>query len=292
VDYATLVQHNSKIICASVTGFGRKGPHAKHRVFDTLGQARGGLIDAMQRRKDGRLLPGPGGLADQTGAIMLAYSILLALLARERFGIGQDVEISQLGGQLALQGLGINGFYFNRAMGEPPTDRSTPNPLFNTYQCKDGLHLALAAVMTDEYFAHFCKGIGHPELMEDPRFRHVMDRRANGAALTKALDGVFAARAREEWLQDLYAKDVICTPVQSYADLENDPQVIANEYLVEMEHPFKGKFKQVGVPPKLSATPGRPRKTAPQLGEHTDSVLREFGFNALEIQSLRDEKVI
>ncbi len=287
VDYATLSKHNPRIICASVTGFGRRGPHARHRVFDSLGQGRGGLIDALRREPGARLLPGPGGIADQTGAIMLAYSIMLALFARERFGIGQDVEVSQLGSQLVLQGLGINRYLFDR---QPPRQRpwrETQNPLFTTYRCKDGRWLVLAAVLTDAYWVHFCKGIGRDDLATDPRFATQPLRNRNGSAIIEVLDSVFATRTREEWLEHLYSQDVICTPVQSYADLESDPQVVANEYIVEVDHPLRGKMQQVGVPSKLSATPGRPRRAAPPLGQHTGEVLREFGFSQGEVEELR-----
>ncbi len=291
LDYATLSKHNPKIICASVTGFGRKGPHAKHRVFDTLGQARGGLIDALRRGGDEeRVVPGPSGIGDQSGAIMLAYSIMLALFARERFGIGQDVEISQLGSQMTLQGLGINSRLFDP--GAATLRAGTKSAMFMTYRCKDGKWIALAAVHTQTYFEQFCDAVGHRELLADERFKSHEARSRNGQNLLYALDAVFVERTRDEWLAHLYPLDIICTPVQSYAELPNDPQVIANEYIVELEHPVRGKIKQVGIPTKLSATPGRIRHTSPKLGQNTNEVLLEFGFTQAEIDAARKQGVI
>jgi crotonobetainyl-CoA:carnitine CoA-transferase CaiB-like acyl-CoA transferase len=291
LDYATLSKHNPRIICASVTGFGRKGPHARHRVFDTLGQARSGLIDALRRGvPDERVNPGPSGISDQTGAIMLAYSIMLALFARERFGIGQDVEISQLGSQLVLQGLGINMRLFNQ---NPAQTRSaTKSAMFMTYRCKDDKWIALAAVHTQQYFEQFCRAVGHPELISDLRFKTAEARGIHGQELLHALDAVFIKRSRQEWLDLLYPQDIICTPVQTYNELPADPQVIANDYLAEVSHPVLGAITQVGIPTKLSATPGSIRSSAPGLGQQTDDVLREFGFAPEEIEAARQRGVV
>ena len=118
------------------------------------------------------------------------------------------------------------------------------------------------------------------------------ERNANGKQLVPILDRAFASKPRESWLEALIARRVPCSPVNDYSDLAEDVQVQANEYLVEMEHPDIGTIQEVGVPIRMSKTPGRVRNTAPQLGQHTEEVLLEYGFDWDQIQKFREAAVI
>jgi crotonobetainyl-CoA:carnitine CoA-transferase CaiB-like acyl-CoA transferase len=292
IDHAALSRHNPRIITASATGFGREGPDATHGVFDLLGLARAGTLKALQYPGSSLEYSGGFALADQTGALVLAHAITLALLARERFGVGQDVEVSQLGAQMLLQHLGLVRFLTTgttvRAMGH----HHVFNPLFSVYLCGDQRWLALACLQADRYWHDVCEVLGLGELEHDPRFDAMERRNANGPELVPVLDRAFASRPRDRWLRELVERKVPCAPVNDYADLVKDPQVIANEYLTAVEHPALGSIQEVGVPIKLSRTPGRVRHCAPELGQHTEEVLLETGYAWDEIQAFRSQGVI
>jgi crotonobetainyl-CoA:carnitine CoA-transferase CaiB-like acyl-CoA transferase len=292
IDYAALCKHNPRIITASATGFGRKGPDATHGVFDLLGTARAGTLRSLQYT--GGSLENPGGFAlgDQTGAMTLAHAISMALLARERFGFGQDVEISQMGAQLLLQHLGLVRFLLTGAYVEPTSHLDVFNPIFSVYRCRDDRWIALACLQADRHWPDVCAVLGLGELERDPRFDVMERRNANGRELVPILDRAFAASPRERWLSELASRQVPVAPVNDYADLMKDPQVIANEYLTELDHPVLGRVQETGIPIKFSKTPGRVRHSAPELGQHTEEILLETGYGWDDIQGLRSGGII
>ncbi len=264
--YAELAALNPRIIYASASGYGPEGPDSGEPSFDYLGQARSGIMNAIGT---GSTAPSYvyGGIADQMGAIMLAYGVLAALFARERTGIGQEVDASHLGSMMALQGLNVVA---RTIMGKefPRNTRANAyNPLWNHYRCADDKWISLAMLQPDRYWKNFCEVVGKPELAEDPRFAEAKVRGRNSAALVAIFDEVFAARPRDEWMRVLKGRgDFIYTIVNSVSDLPDDPQVRANGYVVDYDHPALGNLTLLGMPVKLSATPGEPRGHAPELG--------------------------
>jgi len=291
--YADLVALNSRIIYASASGYGPEGPDSGEPSFDYLGQARSGIMNAVGT---GSTTPTYifGGIADQVGAIMLAYGVLAALFARERTGLGQEVDASHLGSMMALQGLNVVA---RTIMGKefPRNTRANAfNPLWNHYRCADDKWISLAMLQPDRYWKDFCATIGRKELIEDPRFSDIKSRGKNAVALIEMLDQVFATRPRDEWMRTLKAGgDFIYTVVNSVSDLPDDPQVKANNYVVDYEHPALGNMTLLGMPIKLSATPGDPRGHAPELGEHTEVILTEtLGYSWDDVARLREENVI
>ncbi len=291
--YADLAIINPRIIYASASGYGPEGPDSAEPSFDYLGQARSGIMNAMG---SGTTTPTYvyGGIADQMGAIMLAYGVLAALFARERTGIGQEVDASHLGSMMALQGLNVVA---RTIMGKefPRNTRAEAyNPLWNHYRCADDKWISLAMLQPDRYWKDFCEVIGKGELIADPRFADMKTRGKNAPALVAILDGVFATRRRDEWMRILKGRgDFIYTIVNSVSDLPGDPQVRANNYVVDYDHPALGNLTLLGMPVKLSATPGEPRGHAPELGEHTELLLTEMlGYSWDEVARLRDANVI
>ena len=291
--YADLAAHNPRIIYASASGYGPEGPDSGEPSFDYLGQSRSGIMNAV-----GTDSTAPhyimGGIADQMGAVMLAYGVLAALFARERTGLGQEVDASHLGSMMALQGLNVVA---RTIMGKefPRNTRANAfNPLWNHYRCADDKWISLAMLQPDRYWREFCTAVGKAELIEDSRFAEVKTRGKNAAALIEILDGVFAARSRDEWMRILKAGgDFIYTIVNSVSDLPDDPQVRANDYVVDYEHPALGSMTLLGMPIKLSATPGNPRGHAPELGEHTEMLLTEMlGYSWDDVARLREANVI
>jgi len=291
--YADLCALNPRIIYASASGYGPEGPDSGEPSFDYLGQARSGIMNAVG---SGSTAPTYvyGGIADQMGAIMLAYGVLAALFARERTGIGQEVDASHLGSMMALQGLNVVA---RTIMGKefPRNTRANAyNPLWNHYRCADDKWISLAMLQPDRYWKNFCEVVGKPELIEDPRFAEVKIRGKNSAALVAIFDEVFATRPRLEWMRVLKGRgDFIYTIVNSVTDLPDDPQVRANDYIVDYDHPALGNLTLLGMPVKLSVTPGEPRGHAPELGEHTELLLTEMlGYSWDDVARLREANVI
>ncbi len=293
LDYASLRKHNEKLIYASATGYGPDGPDSGDPSFDQLGLARSGIMLAAGE-------PGmpplaiAGGVADQMGAIMLAYGVLAALLARERCGVGQQVDASHLGSMMMLQGLSVSAKLM-MGFALPRTARSTAgNPLWNHYRCQDDLWISLGMLQPDRYWADLCRALGRPELATDERFVDMRVRAQNAAAAVGILDEIFGSKPRAEWLRVLREDDgdFIYTQVNSIDDLPEDPQVKANRYVIDYDHPQHGVIQMLGMPVGLSETPGSVRTPAPEFGQHTEEVLLDLGYSWDEVSDFRRREVI
>ncbi len=293
IGYAALSERNPQLIYASATGYGPFGPDSGEPSFDYMGLARSGIMTAVGEPQM-EPLSIAGGIADQMGAIMLAYGVMAALLAREKYGIGQEVDISHLGSMTALQGLNVAcktilGKEFKRM-----PRAAAPSPLWNHYKCGDGQWICLAMPQQDRYWSDFCKVLGIEHVLDDPRFATMGDRADNARDLIPILDAAFASRPRDAWMQALKeGGDFIYTVVNTIADLPTDEQMLANEYIVDYDHPRIGKTQLVGVPVRLSKTPGDPKGAAPEFGEHTERLLTELlDYSWEDVAKLREEEVI
>ncbi len=293
LDYAALRRDNPKLIYASASGWGPLGPESQEPAFDYLGLARSGIMFAAGEPESpptGLV----GGISDQMGAIMLAHGVVLAVLARERYGMGQEVSVSHLSSMMALQGLSVSlACLLDRDFPRQARDRAW-NPMWNHYRCADGRWLALAHLQPDRYWEHFCRAVGRPEMASDPRFASALEREQHAAEAVASLDEIFLERTAEEWVGFLKEKgDFIVTPINSVADLLHDQQVVENRYLHECDHPDMGRVRVAGPPVGLSETPAQVAFPAPHLGEHTEQVLQEVGgYSSREIESLKQEGVI
>jgi crotonobetainyl-CoA:carnitine CoA-transferase CaiB-like acyl-CoA transferase len=291
--YEELRKHNPKLIYATASGYGPEGPESGDPSFDQLGLARSGIMLAAGE-PDMPPLAIAGGIADQMGAIMLAYGVITALLARERFGIGQEVDASHLGSMTMLQGLSVAArLMMGFAIPRMPR-KGQGNPLWNHYQCKDGKWICLGMLQPDRYWADFCRVIGRPELGADERFKDLRVRAANAPAAIQALDEAFATKPRDEWMKILReGGDFIFCQVNSVDELPEDPQVKANDYVIDFDHPRFGKTKVVGMPLRLRQTPGSVRLPAPEFGEHTEDVLVNLlGYSWEQVGDLKEKEVI
>ncbi len=292
LDYNTLSRYNPRLIYATASGYGPKGPDSGAPTFDLIGLGRSGMMFASTE-------PGlppqrfRGAIADQMGAIMLAYGVLAALVARERLGVGQEVDVSHLGSLIALQGLNLaQTLIMGREQPQQPRTASG-NPLSNQYRCADDKWIAISMLQSDRYWPAFCQALEIEELEKDPKFENMDKRAENCRQLIAILDKVFATRTREEWMTIMKGKDLIFGPVNTLSDLENDPQAIENQYVVDFNHPVFGPIKVVGIPVAFSKTPGSVRSEAPEFGQHTEEVLLELGgYSWEEIVELRDQEVI
>jgi crotonobetainyl-CoA:carnitine CoA-transferase CaiB-like acyl-CoA transferase len=299
MDYDTLCQYNPKLVYAAASGYGPRGPEAEEPAFDMIGLARSGIASVIGDENNPNF-PFHGGLADQIGAIMTSYGILLALLIRERHGIGQKVDVSHLGSMMALEGLVIGmGLYLRpeqkpEDMPENVTRKNAANPLWNYYKCKDGKWLVLGMLQPDIKWSAICKALGIEHLENDSRYANAIVRRENSEGLIAVMDEIFITKTSEEWMKILKETgDIICTPVQGIIDLVNDPQVLANNYIIERNHEVIGPVRVRGIPVELSKTPGEVKVEAPEFGQHTEEVLMEIGgYSWEDIARLREEEVI
>jgi len=293
LDYESLSAINPRIIYASASGYGPLGPDSGKPSFDYMGQARSGIMNAV----GGKEMPPTyvyGGVADQMGGIMMAYGIMTALFVRERTGIGQQVDISHLGSMMALQGLNVSSVLLTGREMPRRGRESAYNPLWNHYKCSDDRWLCLGMLQPDRYWIDFCRALGLDELAADTRYHQMVERGKNARELIAILDKTFATRPRHEWIEILErAGDFIFTIMNTIADLPEDPQVIANDYVVDYDHPRRGKTRLPGLPVRFSRTPGESRAVAPELGEHTEEILVDrLGYSWQDIAKLREDGVI
>jgi crotonobetainyl-CoA:carnitine CoA-transferase CaiB-like acyl-CoA transferase len=166
------------------------------------------------------------------------------------------------------------------------------NPLYNHYQCKDGKWIVIAHLDPDRWWARVCEALGVKELVEDPRFRTLGARSTNRRELVAIFDRLFAGKTRDEWMGILREHGCIFTPIQDHRDVIQDPQVLANNYLIDIEHPSYGSVRTMGFPWDFGDTPASWKRGAPKLGEHTEEVLLEIGYSKDDIKSLRDAGAI
>jgi crotonobetainyl-CoA:carnitine CoA-transferase CaiB-like acyl-CoA transferase len=293
LDYETLRGHNPKLIYATASGYGPEGPESGDPSFDMLGLARSGIMLAAGE-PDMPPLVIAGGIADQMGAIMLAYGVLAAVIARERFGIGQEVDASHLGSMIGLQGLSVAArLMMGFAIPRMPRQFAV-NPLWNHYRCADGRWMCLGMLQPDRYWADFVRVIGRPEMATDERFIDMPTRAGNAGVAVAMLDEAFATKPVHEWVAILRAGgDFIFCPINSVDELPDDPQVRANDYVIEFDHPRFGKTPVVGLPVRLKQTPGRVRLPAPEFGEHTEQILTEIlGYSWERVAELKEQEVI
>ena len=293
LDYQTLSEHNPKLIYANISGLGPKGPEAETPVIDPIGQARCGIMMAVGE-PDMPPLMTQGAISDQMGAIVGAYSVLAALLVRERTGVSQEVSTSILGSMIALQGMNVGASLILGCQLPKYSRTKAGNPLTNHYCCGDGKWLMLGMWQGDRYWHDFCQITGIQELANDPKFANLQARSQNAEELCSILSKLFASKPRDEWLRILKQnEDFMFGPINNVNDLVNDPQVLANDYIIDYDHPAFGKIKMVGFPVEFEKTPARVERPAPEFGQHTEEVLTQIlGYSREEISRLKDEEVI
>ena len=290
IDYDTLKGINPRIISCSISGFGPNGPYRDRPAYDVVVQAIGGAMSITG--EPGRPPVRSGiAVADQGAGMFAAHGILAALYERERTGIGGKIETSLLEATIALLAYEASLYFISGLVPGPVGSGHRTLALYQTFQTKDS-YVAVAAI---NKFAALCKALSREELTKDPRFTgsKMAEHRKE---LLDALQEVFITKNTDEWLELLMEADVPCGPVNTLDKALTDPQVLARDMVVSIDHTLGGQIKQTGNPVKISTTPPELRQkflSPPVLGEHTDEVLSQLlGYTPEKIVSLRHEKVI
>ncbi len=290
IDYDTLRGVNPRIIHANVSGYGPEGPMRDLGAFDPLGQARSGLMYVTGASEPVLL---HGGVMDQATAIAASHAILTALLARERFGKGQEVHVSLYGTGLWLM---YPNIMLSNVLSVSPMDISSSRydhtPLRNYFRCKDGKWIMATHHPEERYWPLFCKATGQTALLADPRFSDTSGRKVHCAELVAIFDKVFATKTRDEWVEILLKEKLMVSPVLTINEIQEDPQARVNDYVVDFEDPLLGNVKVPGYPVHFSSNQAGTRSFAPTLGEHTDLVMHQIGYTDQEIEELKKEGVI
>ena len=296
VGYDTLREINPMLVYGSANGYGPAGPDSHLPSFDGCGQARAGLMMSATQPEAEYPTRISQGVSDQIGAIMMCMGVLSALVCRNQQGFGQKVDASHLSANMWLQGLGISMSLLNNGQTFGSYEREAPtNPLSNVYKCKDGRCIQMMHLQPDPYWRPICRAMGMDDIIDDPRFTDMRARAGNTVELVRIMDEKFATKTADEWdtIFREHEVDFIYAKVQSITDLEDDVQVVANDYITDFEHPVLGDVKMCNHPNIYSETPAGIWKEAPELGQHTEQILiDELGYDWDDISELQEAGAI
>jgi crotonobetainyl-CoA:carnitine CoA-transferase CaiB-like acyl-CoA transferase len=290
IDYEKARARNPGIIYCSVSGFGQTGPYRDRAALDLIVQAESGMI-SVTGEPGGRGVRAGVSIADMTAGLYAAFGIMNALRVKEKTGRGQYVDVSMLEGQLGLLQGTIGSYLADGVVPEPMGTAYKALLPYQTFQTKTK-DLALA-VGSDRLWRIFCPVMGLQDMMDDPRFATNAARSQNRAELIARLQDVFLNKPYEEWETLLLKHGIPVGAINTIDQVVEHPQVKARGMIAASDHPVAGKVKLVGVPVKLSETPGSVREPAPLLGQHTDEVLQQYlGMGEADITALRQAGVI
>jgi len=287
--YADLKDRNRGLIFCSISGFGQTGPYRERGGFDLVAQGMSGIMSVTGE---------PGGppvkvgvpITDLNAGMYGAYGILCAYIQRLKTGQGQWVDTSLLEAGIAYTFWESAQYW---STGEVPGPMGSAHRLSAPYQAlrtRDGyVNLGAANQATWETL---CAALGRPDLAEDPRFKAPTDRREHYRGLGDLLEAILVRETTAHWLDLFERAGVPAGPIYDLSQVYRDPHVLARGMLADVEHPTAGRISQIGIPVKLSATPGRIARPAPRLGEHTDEVLSWAGYSPAEIGALRTQGAI
>jgi crotonobetainyl-CoA:carnitine CoA-transferase CaiB-like acyl-CoA transferase len=287
LSYEELAEVNPRLVYAGGSSFGPLGPDAGREGADTVGQAAGGLISTTGV-DGGDPTPIGAVIADHVGSLNMVAGILAALLHRERTGRGQRVDVSLLGGQIWAQASELTHYLVSgRVPGRSNRGHPLIRGLLRMVPTADGW-IQLVGV-PPHLWEGFALAMDRPDLVHDERFGTLFMTSENYAELCRIVDTEFPRRTTAEWTERLLAAGQRFSPVRDYAEVAADPGAWANGYLATVEHPEGGEVTVVGCPIRMSDTPLTPGAAAPELGQHTEEVLLEAGFDWDDLDELRKE---
>jgi formyl-CoA transferase/CoA:oxalate CoA-transferase len=278
-----------KLVYASISGYGQTGPRREEAGYDAVMQAEGGLMSVTgEEDRPGYRLG--VAITDMVSGLYCAQGITAALLARERTGQGQRVDIGMLDTTAALLTYQAANWFATGVTPKRQGNRHATIAPYETFTTSNGE--IVIAVGNDQIWQRFCPAIGLPELAADPRFAANKDRMANYDAMRPPIDRVFRTKTCAEWIQVLNDAGVANGEVRDIGQMLNDPQLEARRMIETLMHPTVGATRVIGAPIKLSETAASVRTPPPVLGQHTDAVLAEMGYDSAAIDGLKRSRVV
>ncbi len=292
--YEDVRKRNPRIIYGRASGYGARGPMATVPLNDFAVQAYGGLVSVTGAPEEPGIVS--ASIADLGGALCFTLGIILAVVARERFGIGQRVDTSLFGATLMLQAFELDHYCMSKLPDPLRVKRyhNLHNAAYGLHPTKDGWIMAHSL---GRGFDSYCKALGVPELIGDPRFDPSVGNREDQIKYREEmgiiLDKACRKKTTQEWME-LLPITAQANPVRTYEDIVHDPkeQALENGYLIEMDLPGLGPTKIAGDPAMLSETPAKAQGLPSQMGQHTEEVLLELGYSWDDIAEMREQEVI
>jgi crotonobetainyl-CoA:carnitine CoA-transferase CaiB-like acyl-CoA transferase len=287
--YERVANRWPRIVYCSISGFGQTGPRRDEAGYDAVVQAEGGLM-SITGGGDGPPYRLGIAISDIVTGMFAAQGILLALLARTRSGRGQRVDTGLLDATVALLTYQAS-YYF--ATGQPAARMGNRHPTiapYDTFPASDGDFIL--AIGNDQQWQRFCAAAGLEPLLQDRRFLTNASRVEHYGALREILVAHLRSRSRNGWIQQLKEAGVPCGSVRNVAEALGDPQIAARDMIAAVNHAAAGHLQLLGIPIKLSDSPGNVRSAPPVLGQHTDAVLRELGMDEEAIGELRRARAV
>lgn len=286
--WQALHEINPGLIYCSISGFGNGSPYSDLAGFDLIAQGMSGLMSVTGSPDGGEPVKVGTPVCDLGTGMYGVIGILAALQHREKTGQGQQVEATLLDTPISWLTWRAAEYW---GTGETPEPQGSGRAVYRAFRCADDRWVNIGP--SNKLWPNACKTVGLPELIEDERFATPTRRLENNKEVTALFQEEFLKRNAAEWIDMFQAAGVPVGPIYTVADvLDDDPHVKAREMVVEVDHPVVGKMKTLGVPVKLSETPGAVTRAAPTLGQHTGEILAELGYSEVEIGSLADQKVI
>jgi formyl-CoA transferase/CoA:oxalate CoA-transferase len=287
--YAAVAATAPRLVYCSISGFGQTGPRRNQPGYDAVMQAEGGLM-SVTGAADGPAYRVGVAIADLVAGLLAAQGIVLALYSRDRTGRGQQVDVSMLDGVVSLLTYHASMHLTTATMSQRVGNRHATIAPYDTFTAADG-ELFLA-VGNDDQFRRFCEATGQQTLLTDERFATNPSRVVHHRELRERLAPIMRQQSRAYWNEQLSRAGVPCGSVRDVPDALSEPQLVARDMIESVEHAAAGMIKVLGVPFKLSETPGSVRTAPPTLGQHTAPVLGEIGMTIDEIEDLRRASVI
>ena len=286
---AALTKRFPRLIYCSISGYGQTGPRRDEPGYDAVMQAEGGLMSITGER-DGPPYRLGVAITDIVSGLFAAQGVLAALVARERTGRGQQVDIGMLDATAALLTYQAGNYFVS---GEVPARMGNRHPTivpYESFATADG-DLVIAGG-NDEIWRRLCHALDLDQIAADPKFKTNRDRVQHYDELRPLLDRTLRSRSRAEWLKRLADAGVPCGSVREISEVLDDPQIAAREMVAELEHPTVGRARVIASPVKLSETPSSVRTPPPTLGQHTEMVLDELGYDRESRAALKAAGVI
>ncbi|HZR68873.1 MAG TPA: CoA transferase, partial [Burkholderiales bacterium] len=289
IGYESLAKANPRVVLASISGFGQDGPYRDRPGFDQIAQGMGGFMSITGLPGQGPVRAGTA-IADISAGLFAALGVLTALLEREASGKGQWVQSSLLMSQIALLDFQAARYLMKGDVpGQAGNDHPTSMPT-SAYKTKDG-YINIAAT-GETMWRRVCEGLERKDLLERDDFKGEANRSRNRAALNAEINKATATRTSAEWIEILSRGNVPCGPIYTIDKMFADPQVQHIQAAAKVTSRKLGEFRIVNQAVRLSRTPASIASAPPEIGEHTDEILAELGYEQDRIGELRRRNIV